>query len=238
MPALKRESQIGESILEFYAGLNPDISLPDGISIMNPYRDKSSWEWVEKFYRLFYADSSSRRLIFGINPGRYGGGITGIPFTDPIRLEQECGIPNHLRKLPELSSVFMYGMMQQFGGAAGFYGRFLVTAISPLGFTRDGKNLNYYDDRALVRSAEPFIVDCIRWHASCFPSEQTVYCLGEGENFRCFSRLNDQYGFFHQIVPLPHPRWVMQYRRKKINDYFDLYREKLNMPGSSGLLNK
>ncbi len=39
-----------------------------------------------------------RYLILGINPGRFGGGITGIPFTDPIRLQNICGIENDFQK--------------------------------------------------------------------------------------------------------------------------------------------
>ena len=37
-------------------------------------------------------------MIFGINPGRFGAVLPGIPFTDPIRLKKECGIDNHLPK--------------------------------------------------------------------------------------------------------------------------------------------
>jgi hypothetical protein len=40
------------------------------------------------FYQKYYADNKKRSLIIGINPGRFGAGVTGIPFTDPIRLKR------------------------------------------------------------------------------------------------------------------------------------------------------
>ena len=51
---------------------------------------------------------TQRHLLLGINPGRFGGGVTGIPFTDPIRLQNVCGIENNFEKKQELSSVFIY----------------------------------------------------------------------------------------------------------------------------------
>ena len=61
------------------------------------------------------------------------------------------------------------------------------------------------------------------------PAFSTCYCLGEGENYKYFSRINERHGFFKEIVPLPHPRWVMQYRRKKVKEYVELYVEKLKI---------
>jgi hypothetical protein len=229
---VKGESKNSEKILQFYSRLKPQIDLPEGISVMNPYVDPGCWGWVEKFYRHFYDDTDTRGLIFGINPGRHGGGITGIPFTDPIRLESECGIANNLRRQPELSSEFMYQMMHASGGPSRFYKRFLITAVSPLGFMKNGKNLNYYDDSALCSSAEKFIVECVRWHCAFAPSHDTIFCLGEGENFRYFTKLNERHGFFRKIIPLPHPRWIMQYRRKHLQHYIDNYLQILGIGDS------
>ena len=79
------------------------------------------------FYEKYYNDNNERYAFFGINPGRFGGGVTGIPFTDPIRLEKICGIPNDFEKKQELSSVFIYDMIDAFGGAAKFYKRFYIS---------------------------------------------------------------------------------------------------------------
>src|SRR5262245_45774246 len=99
---------------------------------MNPYQDNKTMKLVTAFYNQFYSDSNPRTLMLGINPGRFGAGVTGISFTDPIRLERECGIPNDLAKKPELSSDFIYRMINACGGVNKFYGRYLVTAVSPL----------------------------------------------------------------------------------------------------------
>src|SRR6185503_216256 len=118
-------------------------------------------EICNKFYHKFYQDDVLRWMIMGINPGRFGGGITGIPFTDPIRLQNECGILNPWQKKQELSSLFIYDVINAFGGPEAFYKEFYITAISPLGFTKNKRNLNYYDDRALQESIRDFVVDCL-----------------------------------------------------------------------------
>lgn len=216
-----------DAILEFYQQLNPAFELPEGIDVMNPFQNDAAWLITGLFYRKFYSDNDQRVFIFGINPGRFGGGITGIPFTDPVRLENECGIRNDFRKLAELSSIFIYEVVKAYGGAEKFYREFFITALSPLGFTKNGINLNYYDDKELLKSSEGFIVECIQEQQAKIPALDICFCLGEGTNYKIFKKLNDKHGFFKDIIPLPHPRWIMQYRRKKIEDFAALYIEKL-----------
>src|SRR5262249_48388885 len=160
-----------------YRSLQPAFRMPNGVSIMNPFTEDSSWKLVEAFYQKYYADKSARILIFGINPGRFGGGITGIPFTDPIRLQGRCNIPNDLKKLPELSSVFMYEMIDKYESVDLFYKHFFITALSPLGYMKAGKNLNYYDDKNLLKASEPFIINCIRKQLETISSSLTAFCL-------------------------------------------------------------
>ena len=216
------------SILQFYKSLRPDFKVPKGVTIMNPYADPEAWKMSSQFYKKYYSDKEPRVYIFGINPGRFGGGITGVPFTDPIRLQEVCGIPNTWKKQAELSSQFIYAMIGAYGSVEDFYRRFFITAPSPLGYTVGGKNLNYYDDKGLLQSCEPFMVDCIYRQLDNIPSFPFCYCLGEGENFKQFNRLNAQHGLFKEIIPLPHPRWVMQYRRKQVDEYVALYVKRLN----------
>jgi hypothetical protein len=227
MNVIDRKITQSYAILQFYQQLSPDLHLAEGVAIMNPFTDKGSWQLTEQFYNKFYSDTHPRKFIFGINPGRFGGGVTGIPFTDPIRLKEVCGIDNDLPKKAELSSLFIYAMIEAYGGVQSFYYDFYITALSPLGFTKNGINLNYYDDKALLKSIEPFMVHCIRQQQQTIPTTDTCFCLGEGTNYKIFQKLNDKYGFFKAIIPLPHPRWIMQYRRKKIDEYVQLYVEKL-----------
>jgi len=51
--------------------------------------------------------------------------------------------------------------------------------------------------------------------------------MGQGKNYKYFSKLNEKHQFFDEIVPLPHPRWVMQYRRKRMEEFRDMFVEKL-----------
>ena len=217
------------AILHFYQSLRPDFKRTHGIEIMNPYLDKLAWAASTAFYSKYYGDAHPRHFIFGINPGRFGGGVTGVPFTDPEKLRDACGIPipDAWKKLPELSSRFIYDMIEGYGGVKDFYRHFYITALSPLGYTQHGKNLNYYDDKALLKACEPFILQCIRRQLETMPTFSTCFCLGEGENYKQFKRINAEHGFFKEIIPLPHPRFIMQYRRKKVPEYIALYVEKL-----------
>lgn len=217
------------AILNFYRNLRPDFNLPAGVEIMNPFADKDSSAISTIFYNKFYNDHHSRKFIFGINPGRFGGGITGIPFTDPVRLQQDCGIPNELPKKAELSAEFIYEVIRRYGGAGKFYKDFFITALSPLGFTKNGLNLNYYDDKELLKASEAFIIKTIRaQQEQILTGTNSCFCLGEGTNFKIFSKLNQKHQFYSKIIPLPHPRWVMQYRRKRMGEFAELYIEKLS----------
>ena len=212
-----------EKILRFYKNLQPEFHLPEGVSLMNPFQNEVTWKCVQTFYRKFYDDSSSRIAIFGINPGRNGAGVTGIPFTDPLRLSKECGIPNDFRMVPELSSVFVYQMINEYGGVELFYRDFFITAVCPLGFIKNGKNLNYYDEPGLLKSSEPFLKLSIKKQVALPVRKDICFCLGEGKNFKCLSKLNDESGFFDQIIALAHPRFIMQYKRKEASTYISRY---------------
>ncbi len=213
-----------ERVLAFSRQLSiPDISLPEGFAWLFPYDQAETQRVMALFYQKYYADEQLRFFLFGINPGRFGAGITGIPFTDPVRLAHECSIANTFPPRQELSAQFIWRVIQALGGPESFFQHFYITALSPLGFVRRGVNINYYDDRQLLRAVEPFIVWNIRQQLALGAHRTTAVCLGEGQNFRIFQRLNNQHGFFQKIIALPHPRWVMQYRRKSLEDYVELY---------------
>ena len=40
-------------------------------------------------------------------------------------------------------------------------------------------------------------------------------------------KLNEQYKFFGEIVPLPHPRFIMQYKLKQKEAYIERYLKEL-----------
>jgi hypothetical protein len=213
-------------ILKFYQSLSIQAKLPEGVEVMNPYQDKTAFKLSKRFYEKFYGDNDPRTLIFGINPGRFGGGITGVPFTDPVKLEK-IGIPNDLKKKVELSADYIYAMIEAYGGPEKFYHQFYITALSPLGFVKDGKNLNYYDIRELQQAVEPFMLQCIREQLDFGVNRARCYCLGEGKNFDYLSAINKKYNFFGEVIPLSHPRFIMQYKRKSVDVYIQDYLRKL-----------
>ena len=213
-----------EQVIVFTRALRPpDIALPTGFEWLFPYDNAETMRSLTIFYEKYYADNQPRSFIFGINPGRFGAGLTGVPFTDPIRLANLCGIENDFQKKPELSSIFVWQFIETYGGATAFCRDFYITSLSPLGFVKDGKNINYYDDRQLQKSAEPFIVWNIRTQLDFGANRDAAICLGEGQNFAFFQKLNAAQGFFKEIIPLPHPRWVMQYRRKRVDEFVERY---------------
>ena len=218
------EKTFGARAFDFYTGLQAP-RVPRGIRVMNPYGEPSVRRCVRAFLDRFYADNKPRVLVFGINPGRFGAGLTGITFTDPVALADECGIANDLARRRELSSIFVYAFINRFGGAESFYRRFFLTAASPLGFTRGGNNYNYYDDPKLARSVTPFMTSAIRRHIALGGREDHAIVFGAGENFRFIKRLNDEHGFFGRVEALDHPRFIMQYRRKKLDEYLERYAE-------------
>lgn len=213
-----------EQVIAFTRALRPpDIALPPGFEWLFPYDEPETMRTLTTFYEKYYADNQPRNFIFGINPGRFGAGLTGVPFTDPIRLESECGIENGFPKKPELSSIFVWQFINAYGGAATFCRDFYITSLSPLGFVKGGKNINYYDDRQLQKAAEPFVAWNIRTQLDFGANREVAVCLGEGQNFAFFTKLNAAHSFFKEIIPLPHPRWVMQYRRKKVEEFVGRY---------------
>lgn len=203
--------------------------LPAGVRVMNPFRESPETVLVsEAFYRKYYSDNDPRHLILGINPGRFGGGLTGIPFTDPKRLKSECGIDYQGRSAHEPSSAFVYEMIHAYGGPRAFYKAFYINSLSPLGFTMTEangkeKNYNYYDSPALALATGEFIVNNIHKQIALGVSREVCFCLGTGKNENYLRKLNDKHRFFDRIIALEHPRFVMQYRSASKQFYIGKY---------------
>ncbi len=208
-----------EKILNFHRQLHPDWALPEGVELLFPFDNAETWQVMEQFYHKYFSDNRQRILIFGINPGRFGAGITGTPFTDPKLLEEVCGIENPFKKKYELSAIFVYDFIHAFGTVEAFYQQFYITSLCPLGFVKDGKNYNYYDSKTLTEAVEPHIIHNIEQNLEFGCSSKAALCMGRGKNYAYFEKLNAEHGFFEQILPLPHPRWVMQYRRKRKEEF-------------------
>jgi hypothetical protein len=220
-----------DKVIAFNKNLAFDGTLPDGIRIMNPFReDERILPISSAFYQKYYDDLHPRHLVLGINPGRFGSGVTGVAFTDPKRLKNECGIAYPGKETHEPSSVFVYEVVNAYGGPEAFYRDFYISSICPLGFTALGKNgkevnYNYYDSRELTLAVLDFIVDNIRRQIALGVKTDIGFCFGAGKNEKFLRQLNEEHRFFDRIIALPHPRFVMQYQSRNKAAYIDQYLE-------------
>ncbi|MBN4081504.1 DUF4918 family protein [bacterium AH-315-C07] len=210
----------GSKVHRYFKSLSLPSSIPSEIECLNPFGSEEVQRIMEKFYHSFYKDDHNRTFLIGINPGRNGAGVTSIPFTDPIRLKDVLGIDHGLPLKPELSSIYIYDLISRLGGPALFYQNFYITSVSPVGFVKDGKNVNYYDFPELEKSLKTYIVDELKTQIE-FGANPIAYSIGKGKNVKYLTELNKEYHFFSEIRPLPHPRWVMQYKLKDKERYLN-----------------
>lgn len=209
--------------MRYHRGLRLRAKLAQGVSIMDPFRAGRALDLSDAFLRKYFDDRDGRILIFGINPGRFGAGLTGVAFTDPIRLQEDCGIRNDLPKKPEPSATFIYGMIKSFGGPTEFYSKFYLGATCPLGFVHGDKNYNFYDDPGTMSAVTPFIIAATRAQIGFGARTDVAFILGTGKLRKFWERLNAEHRFFKRLVFLEHPRFINQYRRKRMGEYVRKY---------------
>lgn len=209
------------SILNFFDKLNAP-AFSNGIEIINPYPDKEVKAVVRSFYNKYFNDNNPRVFIIGINPGRFGGGITGISFTDPVALKEFCGIENNLGDKKELSSRFIYEIINAYGGPEAFNRKFYLTALYPLAIVNNGKNYNFYDDPKLYATLKPFMISYLQDQIKAGAKKDIAICLGK-KNYIFVDKINKEYGFFRELKMLEHPRYIMQYKLKSLPDYIEKY---------------
>ncbi len=218
-----------DKVIAFNTSLEFNDPLPNGISIMNPFRQNDLILPISSaFYRKYYSDNHTRHLILGINPGRFGAGVTGIPFTDTKRLKDPCGIGYTGKSTHEPSSVFVYEVIEAYGGPEAFYNDFYINSVFPLGFTISDeagkeKNYNYYDSKELTAAVYVFGVENLRKQLALGLETDICYCFGTGKNEKFIRALNEKYRFFGELIALEHPRFIMQYKSRSKMEYIDKY---------------
>ena len=177
----------------------------------------------EAFLHKYYDDDRPRRIFLGINPGRFGAGVTGVNFTAPRQLKEYCGIHHEFKNQSELSAEFIYDMITAYGGVEKFYSDFFIGSVCPLGFIKHGKNINYYDDKELLKTVEPFIIRSLKQLLDFNVDRKVCYAIGGEKNFKYLVSLNERFKWFEKIIPLAHPRFIMQYRRKQKQQFIQQY---------------
>ena len=222
---MQAEKLWNQFIPSFYSDLENRPQLQGQVQWLYPQKDETVGKIVEAFAEKFYCDGKTRRLLLGINPGRFGAGVTGVNFTAPRQLRDHCGIDHPFKDQSELSAEFIYAMISAYGGPEKFYSDYFIGSVCPLGLVKGGKNLNYYDDKDLLETVEPFIIRKLEELASFRVDRQVCFSIGGEKNYKYLLSLNQRFDWFEQIRPLPHPRFIMQYRRKKVQEFIDLYLE-------------
>ena len=223
----------GEKVIDFNRNLMYSDELPENFRVINPYLDNpETIDVMQKFYQKFYNDGNSRKFIVGINPSRHGAGVTGVPFTDTKRLESICGIKMHSAHTHEISSVFLYDMISEFGGATEFYKQFYINSPFPLAIVRKSKegnwlNANYYDDKKLFEMVKDYMIATLKQHISLGLDTSEVYILGK-KNATFIQKLNKEANLFGNLKVLEHPRYIQQYKSKAKQLYIDKYILTLN----------
>lgn len=220
----------GEKVIDFNTHLHFTGRLPAGIRMMYPFEEGQEARGImEQFYRKFYNDNGERRMLVGINPGRFGAGVTGVPFTDTKRLTEKAGISfQGGLQTHEQSAVFVHNMIDAYGGLKKFCKHFYFTSMCPLGFVMDkGKgrevNYNYYDTKELTSLVYDFMISKLQEQLEWGIDRKVGYVLGTGKNAAFVQQANEKYKFFEKLVPLEHPRFIMQYRSKYEQEYIDKY---------------
>lgn len=208
--------------INFFLNLKIDNNLPSHIEVMNPYENREVREVISKFFNKFFNDSNKRIYVLGINPGRFGGGLTGLSFTDPVALRTYCGIENNLGSQAELSSRFVYKFINSFGGPDKFFLKFYLSALYPFAIIKDGKNYNFYDDKELLEVIRPAIIVSVSEQIKFGAERSAVICFGK-KNEKYLKEINGKLKIFDKIVTLDHPRYIMQYKLKQLDKYLEKY---------------
>ncbi|MCB9034035.1 MAG: SMUG2 DNA glycosylase family protein [Chitinophagales bacterium] len=221
-----------DKVIAFNEALSFTGALPNGFKVINPFADNSETMVVmQQFYHQYYNDIKKRKFIIGINPSRHGAGVTGIPFTDTKRLELVCGIPMQSAHTHELSSVFIYDMIEQLGGVKNFYSNFYINSPFPLAIVQQSKkgnwlNANYYDNRLLFEAVKPFMIAMLQKQITIGLDTTEVFILGK-KNAIFIDKLNPQAKLFDRLTVLEHPRYIQQYQSKDKQLYIDKYLQAL-----------
>lgn len=222
-----------ERAIRFNHTLGYEGELPVDFRVLNPFQDNPETVRVmEEFYRKYYNDNNKRKFIIGINPGRHGAGTTGVPFTDTKRLASVCGIEMEGSYTHEVSSVFVFDMIEQYGGVEQFFGDVYINSPFPLAITRRNDknswvNANYYDERELFEMTKGYMISILKREVALGLHCDEVYVLGK-KNADFVKRMNEEAQLFGKIVPLEHPRYIQQYKSKERELYIAKYIREIN----------
>ncbi len=174
---------------------------------------------AEQFWQQYVPEPLPQTVIVGLNPGRLGAGLTGIPLLDFRSLANLLPDTQLPRNETEPSANFFHRVVQNIG-AEKFYREFYVSNVSAVGYVRDNKNCNYPDlPDAAQRIIEQRFLD-----EMAVLAPKRIIALGrevEATVQRLFS------GGSVTISHLPHPSWIMTYRLREAQSWVRRYTQML-----------
>ncbi len=229
---MKKSFSFADKVIAFYNQNDYNGEMPKNFSVINPFTlNPETKEVSEAFYKKFYNDNKTRKFIIGINPSRHGAGVTGVPFTDTKRLQSECGITMKSSHTHEISSLFMYDMITQFGGVKKFYSKFYINSPFPFAIvkkTNDDNwlNANYYDDKDLFNVVKSYMIHSLKTQIQIGLNTEEVFVLGK-KNATFIQQINKTEKLFRKISILEHPRFIQQYKSKEKQLYINKYLQTL-----------
>ena len=233
---MKKKEFTSNMILDFDKYLSTvKIDLPEKYNLINPYNGEAKYtieQITQSFYHKFYDDSKKRRIILGSSPARRGTAITGVPYEDAAHLQNQTGIYIENFYVNKSSSNFLYDVIDLYGGPEKFYNDFYMNFVFPLGISKINSkgnevNYNYYDVKQYEERFEEYIIKSIKEILQFNIDTSICYCIGSGKNYEYLVKLNRKYNFFKEIIPLEHPRFIMQYNSKNKDLYLKKYLEAL-----------
>lgn len=175
-----------------------------------------------------------RSLILGSNPARRATAVTGIPFEDATHLKLETGISIDNFYINKSSSNFLYDVIKEYGGCNKFYNNFYMNFVFPLGIEKinsnnSKSNCNYYEIKQFETKLYDYIIESIKTILKFNIDTSICYCIGSGKNYEFLLKINKEYNFFKKIIPLEHPRFIMQYNSKNKDLYLKKYLDALTI---------
>lgn len=208
---------------QFLTNVTIGVDLPVDVQVLRPYTDPEVQRVLHLMCRSYYAGAHSRVGVWGINPGRFGAGVTGLSFTDPWAVTNDLGIATTLEGRRELSADFISRVIAAYGGPQAFYRDVYMSALCPLGFTRHDVNINFYDDTQLAQTIRPKIIEWMTQALDAGVRRDVTIVLGAGK-LRSYmdKHIRSDVGIA-EVIYLDHPRYIMQYRRRDLEAYVELY---------------
>lgn len=232
-----KEQTIAKKVLKFNQMLSSaNLTVPEGFKVVNPFQTNAVVinQITESFYHNFYNDNHKRFMILGSSPARRGTAVTGVPFEDVAHLQEITGIHLDGVHINKASSNFLYDVIRNMGGPEKFYSKFYMNFVCPLGIVRitdkgTEVNCNYYENKKLQDSLYSFIEETILQQYSFNIERSICFCIGSGENFNFLEKMNYKHHLFDKIIPLEHPRFIMQYNSKNKDFYMTKYLNALDL---------